>query len=75
MPMEQACEDWCLGQDALAVQSGCHEEYVVSVNCLADLKDVCTGLTDCKTEILAAQACEHTYCTTHKNEDVCRFVM
>ena len=67
----QPCEDQCLGQDALAVQSNCHDQYVSSVNCLADLKDVCTGFTDCKAELLAAQLCEHTYCMGHKQEEVC----
>jgi hypothetical protein len=70
----QSCDDECLGQDALAVQSGCHEEYLESVACLVELDDICTGLVACKTEILAAQVCEKTYCQGHQQEDVCVYI-
>jgi hypothetical protein len=73
-PSQRSCDDECLGQDALALQSGCHEEYLRSVECLVELEDICTGLTACKTELLAAQACERAYCQAHQNEDVCAFI-
>jgi hypothetical protein len=71
MQTNQSCDDICLGNDAVAVQSNCHDQYVKSVNCLADLEDICTGLTDCKDEIVAAQTCEHNYCQAHQGEEVC----
>jgi hypothetical protein len=74
VPSNQSCDDECLGQDALAVQSGCHEVYLKSVACLAKLEDICTGLKDCKEEILAAQMCELNYCQTHQQEDVCKYI-
>jgi hypothetical protein len=73
-PSNQSCDDECLGQDALAVQSGCHGVYLKSVACLADLEDICTGLTACKAEIVSAQSCERNYCQSHQQEDVCKYI-
>ncbi len=73
-PLAQSCDDTCLGQDALATESDCHDLYVASINCSAALKSVCTALSDCKTQIDAANACEQTYCAAHRSAEVCVYV-
>jgi len=70
-PLTQSCDDTCLGQDALATESNCHDLYVASIDCSAALKSVCTALVDCKNQIDAANACEQTYCAAHPSADVC----
>jgi len=70
-PMTESCDDHCLGEDALAEESGCHAQYAKSVECLAKLKDVCTGLTACGQEVNAAALCEQKYCAAHQKADVC----
>ena len=71
VPVQESCDDHCLGEDALAEESGCHDQYVKSIACLAKLKDVCTGLTACANELAAAQLCEHSYCSAHQKAEVC----
>jgi hypothetical protein len=74
-PLPASCDDTCLGQDALALDSGCHDLYVASIRCSAKLADICTALTACRTEINAVNACEYNYCTAHRSADVCVNVM
>lgn len=72
-PLPQSCDDTCLGQDALATESNCHELYVDSINCSAALKNVCTALVACATEINAANTCEQAYCAKHPDAEVCAY--
>lgn len=71
--LTQSCDDTCLGQDALATESNCHDLYVDSIRCTAALKSVCTAFLDCKTQIDAANACEQTYCANHRDAEVCAY--
>jgi len=72
-PLTQSCDDTCLGQDALATESNCHDLYVASINCSAALKSVCTALVACATQINAANACEQAYCAKHADAEVCAY--
>jgi hypothetical protein len=71
--LTQSCDDTCLGQDALATESNCHELYVASINCSAQLKSVCTALIECASQINAANACEQAYCAKHAGSEVCAY--
>ena len=66
-----SCDDFCLGQDYVASNTGCHELYLKSTQCTAALKDVCTAATDCNAEITATYLCEHNYCAAHPGVDAC----
>jgi hypothetical protein len=73
--IQGSCDDFCLGQDYVAENTGCHDLYLKSTACTAKLSDVCTAQTDCRTEILAAYTCEHNYCAAHPSSDACVNVM
>jgi hypothetical protein len=70
-PPIQNCDDECLGEDALALQAGCHDAYLKSVACLSKLSDVCTGPTACLAEIKVVYDCEHSYCMAHGGDPTC----
>ena len=74
MPLPESCDDTCLGQDALATESNCHDLYVKSIDCSYNLSNVCTALTDCKTQITAVQTCEMNYCAAHQTSDACIYL-
>jgi len=74
-PLTGSCDDFCLGQDFVAENTGCHDLYVKSTQCSAKLADVCTTDTACRTEILATYTCEHDYCSAHPGVDACLNVM
>ncbi|HEX5099151.1 MAG TPA: hypothetical protein VFV94_06610 [Polyangiaceae bacterium] len=65
------CDDFCLGEDARATGTNCHDLYDKAENCLADLDDVCTGPRACANEINAANDCELAYCMKHPSDEVC----
>jgi len=66
-----SCDDECLGEDAVATNSGCHDSYLKSVACLHALDDICTGLIACATELKIVYDCEHTYCAAHAGDPTC----
>ncbi len=72
-PLTQSCDDTCLGQDALATESNCHDLYVASIDCSAALENVCTALIACASQINAANACEQAYCAKHADAEVCAY--
>lgn len=74
-PISVTCDDFCLGNDAVAEDTGCHDLYVKSTQCSAKLADVCTADKDCRDEILAAYTCEHNYCSAHPGDQICVNVM
>jgi hypothetical protein len=65
------CDDECLGEDALAEQSNCHDSYLASVACLSKLDDICTGPVACAKELGVVYTCEHTYCAAHVGDPTC----
>jgi hypothetical protein len=70
-PISGTCDDFCLGQDFVAVNTGCHDLYLKSTACTAKLADVCTAATDCGEEIGATYICEQNYCAAHEGDDAC----
>ena len=66
-----SCDDFCLGQDYVATNTGCHDLYLKSTRCTAELDDVCTAPTACNAEITAVYTCEHDYCLVHPAIDAC----
>jgi len=70
-PAVTSCDDFCLGEDARAEETGCHDLYDAAENCLAKLDDICTGTKACANEINATSACELSYCSKHSSEVVC----
>lgn len=69
------CDDFCLGNDYVSSNTGCHDLYVKSTQCSAALADICTADTACRNEILATYTCEHNYCSAHPGVDACVNVM
>jgi hypothetical protein len=65
------CDDFCLGEDYRATQTGCHDLYDAAEVCLSKLDDICTGPKDCAAEINATSNCEIAYCTKHPTNDAC----
>ena len=70
-PPVTSCDDECLGEDYVAEQASCHDDYLKSVACLSKLDDICTGPTACSKEILVVYNCEHVYCAAHAGDPAC----
>ena len=70
-PPVGSCDDECLGEDYVAEQSGCHDVYLKSVDCLSKLADVCTGQTACVGPLKVVYDCEHAYCAAHASDQAC----
>lgn len=69
-PATENCDDQCLENDTLAVQSGCHDLFLQSMQCSAKLADVCTAFKDCPAATKTYE-CEHAYCAAHRDLASC----
>jgi len=65
------CEDSCLGEDVRVEATGCRSEYTKMQDCTAELEDICTVRSDCKTQLSALLACYAEYCADHQSSSVC----
>lgn len=64
------CEDNCLSEDVTAETSGCRGTYNQTLDCSANLEDICTVPKSCGNELRAHKACIDDYCSDH-DADFC----
>lgn len=70
-PIVGDCDDFCLGEDYRATQTGCHDLYDKAELCISKLDDICTSPKVCAAEINATNTCEVAYCNKHMDDEVC----
>jgi hypothetical protein len=64
------CEGSCLWDDFTVQGTGCHREYEATIDCSAELEDICTVLDDCEEEFDELKECYEDSCAK-KPADYC----